>query len=972
MRPLVLTLCGFGPYADKTTLDLRLLGSSGLYLITGDTGAGKTTLFDAIKFALYGSASGEYRQSGMLRSQYAKPDIPTYVELTFACAGSEYTVWRSPDYERPKKRGEGTVREKAYARLELPQGQPVEGVREVDTRITGILGLTGGQFSQIAMIAQGDFLKLLFASTEERRGIFRKIFCTEPYQILQERLKADSLGVGRELEELRQSARQYLGGIDPGLPAKEEEETAEPGEEGGAAGRPGETAGQKPDAAQEQGGALSAESCAPGQKTQSLAELLRDAELDAARLGQALAALAAWVKADEEAAAQLEQAAAAAGAEAAELDGLLREAGERSKAAEALAAAKTAQAGLIQKQTELRDALAAEQAREEEGRQRQAGMARLEALMPQYAALSAAQRQAAALGRQRSEALEKRRAQERGCQQAEQELAAARAALEKAQGAGERVQRLRAERQQAAARREKLIELRAALSSLHAARQQAEAAKQAYRAACLAYEARQERYEEANRAFLDAQAGVLALGLAPGRPCPVCGAREHPGPAPLRPDAPSPEKLKALKAGAEAAAAERQEASRAAGAQEARLREKQEDAARRLAAQGEAADPLEVKTLQRTAGLLKEAEEELGEYEAALTAAQRELNARPALEEKAKKAEAELAMRRAALAAAAEAGAALEEKAAGAKLRAEELAASLPYPDEGLAKKALERLQAEEKARAAALAAAQRALNECDKQLAAQQERVRQLTARLKDLPARNAAALAAQKETLNEREDRLRAGARRRSDRRAVNARCLAGLQAIEPRLKELEGRWGWMKALADTADGTLAGKEKIGFETWVQTTCFDRILVRANTRLMQMTDGQYELRRRKEPAGRRGQTGLDLDVLDHYNVTLRSVRTLSGGEAFKASLSLALGLSDEVQASAGGVQLDSMFVDEGFGSLDEESLGQAMRALSSLSQGNRLVGIISHVGQLKEQIEKQVRVSKHKSGGASAEIFV
>lgn len=919
MRPLVLTLCGFGPYAGETTLDLRLLGSSGLYLITGDTGAGKTTLFDAIKFALYGSASGQYRESGMLRSQYAKPDTPTFVQLRFAYAGSEYTVWRSPDYERAKKRGEGTVREKASARLELPQGQVVEGVREVDARITGILGLTGEQFSQIAMIAQGDFLKLLFASTEERRGIFRKIFCTEPYQVLQDRLKAASLGVGRELERLRQSARQYLEGADLG-PLDEEQKKA---------------AGEAP-------------------------------------LGQAVAALAARVEADTEAAAQLEQAAAAARTRAAELDGQLKEDDERRKTEAELAGAKTAQAGLEQEQKKCKDALAAEQAREEEGRQRRAEMARLEALTPQYAALSEAQRQAKSLARQLEEARQNRGAGERGCRQAEEELAAARAALEKAQTAKERLQTLRAARQETAARRAALAQLRDALSALRAARRQAETARQAYRAACLAYEERQGQYEEANRAFLDAQAGVLAAGLAPGRPCPVCGACEHPNPAPLRTDLPSPEKLKALKAGAETAAAEREEASRTAGAQEARAREKLADAARRLALQGEEGDALDEKTLQRTAGLLKEAEDEMSGYEAALAAAERERDARPALEQTAQKAEEELAARRAALAKAAETAAALTEKAAAAEQRAKELAAVLPYPNEELAEKALEGLRAEERAQAKALADAQKALGECEKRLAAQQERVRQLAARLTSLPARDASALAAQKDELTKRESLLRAEAKTRSERRAVNARCLAGLQALRPRLEELEGQWGWMKALADTADGTLAGKEKISFETWVQTTCFDRILARANTRLMQMTDGQYELRRRKEPAGRRSQTGLDLDVLDHYNVTLRSVRTLSGGEAFKASLSLALGLSDEVQASAGGVQLDSMFVDEGFGSLDEESLRQAMRALSGLSQGNRLVGIISHVGQLKEQIEKQVRVTKNKSGGASAEIFV
>ncbi len=159
---------------------------------------------------------------------------------------------------------------------------------------------------------------------------------------------------------------------------------------------------------------------------------------------------------------------------------------------------------------------------------------------------------------------------------------------------------------------------------------------------------------------------------------------------------------------------------------------------------------------------------------------------------------------------------------------------------------------------------------------------------------------------------------------------------------------------------------------ETYIQMTFFDRIIARANTRFMVMSGGQYELKRRKEAENNRSQTGLDLDVIDHYNGTERSVKTLSGGESFIASLSLALGLSDEIQSSAGGVKLDTMFVDEGFGSLDEDSLDQAMKALTGLAEGNRLVGIISHVSELKNRIDKQIVVTKNQTGGSSAVIVL
>ena len=189
---------------------------------------------------------------------------------------------------------------------------------------------------------------------------------------------------------------------------------------------------------------------------------------------------------------------------------------------------------------------------------------------------------------------------------------------------------------------------------------------------------------------------------------------------------------------------------------------------------------------------------------------------------------------------------------------------------------------------------------------------------------------------------------------------------------LQKLEEKWAFVQSLSNTANGNLAGKEKIMLETYIQMTYFDRIIRRANLRFLVMSGGQYELKRRREASGSRSQSGLELDVIDHYNGTERSVRTLSGGESFQASLSLALGLSDEVQSSAGGIRLDTMFVDEGFGSLDEESLQQAVRALSSLTEGNRLVGIISHVGELKEKIDRQILVKKDREGGSRVEILV
>ncbi len=203
------------------------------------------------------------------------------------------------------------------------------------------------------------------------------------------------------------------------------------------------------------------------------------------------------------------------------------------------------------------------------------------------------------------------------------------------------------------------------------------------------------------------------------------------------------------------------------------------------------------------------------------------------------------------------------------------------------------------------------------------------------------------------------------------TNKTALNNISTQSGVLSDIEAKWTWVKTLSNTANGNISGKEKIMLETYIQMTCFDRIIARANTRFMLMSGGQYELKRRIDADDNRSQSGLELDVIDHYNGTERNVKTLSGGESFKASLSLALGLSDEIQSSSGGIRLDTMFVDEGFGALDEESLRQAINALKSLTEANRLVGIISHVPQLKDRIDKQIIVTKEKSGGSRVEMI-
>ena len=232
MRPLKLTVAGFGPYAGVQELDFESLGTSGLYLITGDTGAGKTTIFDAITFALFGEASGGNREPAMLRSKYAPADAPTYVELTFAYAGKEYHVRRNPEYERAKTRGSGTTKQSADACLTYPDGHVVTKLKDVDKSIRDIIGLTREQFAQVAMISQGDFRKLLQADTRERQKIFRDIFGTGLFVTLQLRLKEQTSQVREQKDQAVRSIQQYIGGMvwDPDSPLSVDAKKARAGE----------------------------------------------------------------------------------------------------------------------------------------------------------------------------------------------------------------------------------------------------------------------------------------------------------------------------------------------------------------------------------------------------------------------------------------------------------------------------------------------------------------------------------------------------------------------------------------------------------------------------------------------------------------------------------------------------------------------------------------------------------------------
>lgn len=916
MRPVKLTISAFGPYAGECVLELDKLGAEGLYLITGDTGAGKTTIFDAISFALFGEASGEVRQTKALRSKYAEAQTPTFVELDFLCAGKRYTVRRNPAYDRPKLRGEGTTFQSADATLTCPDGRQVTSPRTVDPAVRELLGVDKEQFSRIAMLAQGEFQKLLLAKTEDRMAVFRRIFDTRKYERLQSALK----------EEARRARTEY-------------DRCGEKitGERSRIAGPPeGEALASR--AEQARSGALP-----DGEVLPLLEELLcRDQEMEQtqktqkAQAAEALTTLAGDIVRGKERA-KVRDALAKNTAELERMGPALEQARQDSKQAEATGEEETA----------LRGQAAALNAKLGQYDELDRLVKRVTALDTAIKENEAAFSREKLLENRRREKLEADKARHSGLRSAPEEVVKAQTAL--------------GELEQTAA---KLSTLRRDLQDLEEHRRTCEEAKKRFQKAQAEAERLDGVYRQMNRIYLAEQAGVLAEQLEEGKPCPVCGATDHPCPAARTRDVPSEAELKRADKRAKdaqtAAAGASQEAHDLGGKLKA-----EDEGLKARAAELNAVGP------EALAAREEELKLQLTQARNALKVAagrKTDLDALeqglPALE----KALADSVKRLAEL----EKGIALQkqdrESAAG---QISALRENLDYGSKAEAQAAIngwiaqaDRLNADRKR-------AQSELQKREDKKTALESAIKTHQEQLAGGEEIDVTALEEQQRELKKQDLALESALRELHTRIQTNKGIEKSLQDLYPTWHSCREELTLMNHLSQTANGDLSDQKKIKLEAYVQGAYFDRVLARANTRLMVMSGGQYELRRQAEAGNKQSQSGLDLEAVDHYNGSTRDVHTLSGGETFQASLSLALGLADEVQSSAGGVRLDAMFVDEGFGSLDQNALRQALDALGRLAESHRLVGIISHVGELKERIDRQILVKKDRTGGSRAEII-
>ncbi len=920
MRPIKLTISAFGPYAGQVELDLDKLGREGLYVICGDTGAGKTTIFDAITFALFGRASGKNVKSEMFRSKYAQPETPTFVELTFRYRDRDYTVRRNPDYDRPKARGTGVTRQKADGEFHRPDGSVVTGTSDVTREVESLLGLNCGQFTQVAMIAQGDFRKLLEASTEDRVKIFRQIFDTGLYQTLQDRLKEAAGELKRECDALREDVRRDGAAIQ----------------------------------------------CAGDDEHRDAAEQARRGELPS---GELIPLLDGLLEEDGRRKTALDRKKAEIDGELEKLIAQIKQGELRKENRKGLDAARKSLEQLGPEIEAAAGTLEEALTHQDELPRLGAQAVQLEGMLPRYGQLQELTEQIARSEKQT--ALDEGRLEtgRAALAKARDRLAQDRDELQKLDGAALEAERAKHERESLEDTVRRLRALKKDIFALEGLRGSWQEAREDYQEKARIAQEREEVWQNINRAYLDAQAGVLAGDLRPGTPCPVCGSLEHPHPAPLSQEAPDEAAWKQAEKAARQARQQEAEASRAAGEWKTKLETREEQLcqtaqallpALHQAALPDAEELSAVETEQDA--LLQTAKEQENGAKARVEQARILGEAIP----KRERSSAEENDRLAALdKEIASQKAALEEK----RRQAEELRQALPFPTRQEAEEEIAALREKERALQKKIQDAKTCKIDLEKRREAVQSKLETYQALLRDGEDIDLEQTEGRKDALTREKAALEKESGALHTRLTLNGRTKESLLRHLEALEKSGGRLVWLKALADTANGALTGQERFRLETYIQTTYFSRVLYRANLRLRVMSGGQYDLLRRAE-GGLRGQSGLDLDVVDHWNGTTRGVETLSGGESFLASLALALGLADEIQSSAGGVQLDTMFVDEGFGSLDDEALQKAMKALSQLGEGRRLVGIISHVAGLKERIDRQIVVKKSRSGGSRAEI--
>lgn len=880
MRPVHLRFRAFGPYAEEQELDFRLLEPHRVFLICGPTGAGKTSILDAMCFALYGETSGGERDPKRVRSDHAKPGEVSEVHFEFRVGDEHFAVWRTPEQERPKKRGKGTTVSPGEAAIWRRDGSGAQGEgtllatqpRQVTETVVRLLGFHCAQFRQVIVLPQGQFRRVLMSSSKEREKILETLFQTEMFRRIEEALKAAAKREHAALEDLRRRRELVLGQLD--LESQEGLVDAR--------------------------AALARECTAADERLAAVGTTVAETEASLAVVRESQRAIRELAEAEAEHTRVL-QAREKMDAQHVELERARRAAG-------------VADVALVAAQREAELVVATVEA----GRHRSA----CETATREH------QEAAAAMVREEQNATERQEAQ---------------AAVDRLEGLSGRAQELDAARRELALRtseRDLFAEKRAKCArTLADVRSKREAAA-----------------AEELQALADAhqQAAVrLASELEPGRACPVCGSEDHPAPAAGA--APGTTRSEAALTKLRKRVAELTDRETATMAELSKAEECERDASRRHAEQQGRVEMCEgqVPKRLRDPGALRRAQREARERCNALLAAQR------IAQERVDECERALAKARVALDAAQqhETTACERAQASSALLRERLTAASFQSREEFDAASRepaeIERLAAELREFESAVGAAQMRLR-----------RARRATVELEE-EVPDPAPLQARLDAARTELDELRRTRGALEERLRQMDNRMRELEAVAELTTAAEGRYGIAGRLAEVAGGQNA--QGVTFQRFVLAALLEDVLAEATRRLRLMSHGRFELKRARERADLRASGGLDLEVFDAHTSTTRPVASLSGGESFLASLALALGLSDVVQQYAGGIKLETVFVDEGFGSLDAEAIDLAFRTLVDLRGEGRLVGVISHVPELEERIGARLRVTRGVRGSAA-----
>ena len=881
-------------------------------------------------YALFGEASGKLRDVSMLRSKYADDAMPTEVELLFLHNDKEYRIVRNPEYYRPSKRGGGLTKQPQDACLYMPDGNVISKAKDVNKAVEELLSLNCDQFFQISKIAQGSFRELLISDTNTRQKIFRELFKTGFYLTLQDKLSEARKEISDKVSDSKKSIEQYVRDI-----MVDEDDVL----------------------------LIDVENAKTGlMLTEDIIELIvslinkdetiaNDNENKLKAVNGELERVNSSIAIIENAINSKEM-----------LDITLKEYEEKKPMEEA------ANAEFEKAKIELakKDDIVKELSTIEAEIKKNEDIKKTEALINRLSADENNKTEKLGL-------LSDEKEQKAGV------LSELKSELDGLKNVGVSIEEYKNKLEKLDESINELNELKKEYIKYNRGQQELEELTDKYIEDNNEFKRLRDIYEEMEQAFRDGQAGILAATLTDGEKCPVCGSLAHPDKAKLTDEIPSEEKLNQAKDNASKARDKANEASsflRSRRTFVELIKEQLINNAVELFSDSDIDEDkdlfisklesniesrkFEITTLRndindklnnekRRATRKKEIEDNLiSEYEKKLKLIDEDI--------------ASLNIEIAGI------NASINEN----KLKAKEIKESLIFSDMSAAEKRRNELTYTLNSIQQLYDIKEQERNQIHDEITKLTSKIESLKKSLEGIEISDVTDKKAKKTELEYKCNDLIKKIQEERTRIRINNNVLVNIKDKVESLKETEKNLSYITSLSKTANGDLSGKEKIKLETYIQTTYFDRIIRRANLRFMEMSSGQYELKRQRVASDIRGQSGLDLVVIDHYNGTERSVRTLSGGESFMASLSLALGLSEEVQSSSGGVSVDTLFVDEGFGTLDSDSLDLAYKALTNVTEGNRLVGIISHVAELRNKIDNQIIVKKEKSGGSVATVRV